>query len=137
MRKIFAHISLFLLISCSSGSQNEEGTFAEDAGYIQVVLFHMQKRCESCDAVELETLKLLDEEYAEELNSGIIKFIPLNYQSENGKRAAEILRATGQTLYVVKGERVSNLTSAAFMYAHTHPSYYTDVLRRELDQYLE
>jgi hypothetical protein len=87
--------------------------------------------------VEYETLKLLDEEYAEELNSGEVKFIPLNYQSENGKRAAEILQATGQSLYVIKGERISNLTSAAFIYAHTHPTIFTDALRKELDKYLE
>ena len=108
-----------------------------DAGYIQIVLFHMEQRCESCDAVELETLKLLDEEYAEALNAGKIKFVPLNYQSEHGKKAAGILRASGQTLYVVKGDSISNLTSAAFMYAHTHPNIYIEALRKEIDKYLE
>ena len=107
------------------------------AGYIQVVLFHMEQRCGSCDAVERETENLLNEEYAEELQSGEVKFISLNYQSEKGKKAARLLQATGQTLYVTKGDSISDLTSQAFMYAQTHPEYYRDALRTELDKYLE
>ena len=137
MRNCITCIILFFLISCNSGSQGEKGTFTAHAGYIQVVLFHMEQRCESCDAVELETENLLNEEYAEELQSGEVKFISLNYQSEKGKQAAKQLKATGQTLYVVKGDSISNLTSPAFMYAHTHPEYYRDALRKELDKYLE
>lgn len=137
MRNSIPYIFLFLLLSCKSGSQGEEGNYQVDADYIQIVLFHMEQRCESCDAVELETLKLLDEEYAEELNAGKIKFISLNYQSEHGKSTAGLLKAAGQTLYVIKGDSISNLTSPAFMYAHTHPDYYIDALRKELDKFLE
>jgi hypothetical protein len=137
MRNCVTWIMLFLLFSCNSGSEEEKGSFTAHAGYIQVVLFHMEQRCESCDAVEIETENLLNEEYTEELQSGEVKFISLNYQSEKGKKAAKLLQATGQTLYVVKGDSISNLTSPAFMYAHTHPEYYLDALREELDKYLE
>ena len=137
MRTNVAYLTLLLLLSCSSGSQREEGSFVSNAEYIQIVLFHMEQRCESCDAVEKETVNLLNEEYAAALRSGAVKFISLNYQSENGKRAAEVLQAAGQTLYVLKGDSVSNLTSAAFIYAHTHPEYYRDILRKELDKLLE
>ena len=137
MRNCVTWIVLFLLISCNSGTPDEKGTFVAHAGYVQVVLFHMEQRCESCDAVERETQNLLNEEYAEELQSGEVKFISLNYQSEKGKQAAKLLQAAGQTLYVIKGDSISNLTSPAFMYAHTHPAYYLDALRKELDKYLK
>ena len=137
MRTYVTYLFFLLLFSCHSGSQGEEGVFTADADYIQIVLFHMEQRCESCDAVERETENLLNEEYAEERNAGKLKFISLNYQSDNGKHTAELLQAAGQTLYVIKGDSISNLTSPAFMYAHTHPAYYRDALRKELDKFLE
>ena len=104
---------------------------------VWMVLFHLQQRCESCNAVEQETLSLLKEEYGEEIQSGKIKFISLNFQSENGKKAAALLRASGQTLFVVKGDSTEDLTSAAFMYASPHPEYFHEALSLALDKYLE
>jgi hypothetical protein len=128
---------LLLLLSCHPGSEPEGESYDLHAGYIQIVMFHMEQRCVSCDAVEEETLRMLEGAYRDAFDAGSIKFIPLNYQSENGKKAAELLRATGQTLYVVKGDSITNLTSAAFMFAHTHPEYYHEALREVLDKYLK
>lgn len=135
---ILGIISLLLFCgnSCTTGKQEDSSIFVEDADYIQIVLFHLAQRCESCMAVEQETQWLLEEEYREEVLAGRIKFIPLNFQNENGKKAARLLRASGQTLYVVKGDSISNLTSAAFMYASTHPEHYLEALRKALDNYL-
>ena len=136
---ILAIISLVLLCgnSCTTGKQKDSGIFVEDAEYIQIVLFHLAQRCESCTAVEEETQWLLEEEYREEVLAGRIKFVPLNFQNENGKNAARLLRASGQTLYVVRGDSISDLTSAAFMYASTHPEHYLEALREVLDNYLK
>jgi hypothetical protein len=87
--------------------------------------------------VELETERLLEEEYSEKTLSGEVRFIPLNIQDDNGRKAAAILRASGQTLLVVKGDSISDLTGSAFMYASTHPDYYREALRRALNKYLE
>jgi hypothetical protein len=38
---------------------------------------------------------------------------------------------------VIKGDSLSNLTSAAFIYASTHPGIYLETLRKELDLFLE
>ena len=123
--------------SCRTGEGNDTGIFVADADYIQIVLFHLEHRCESCNAVELETNWLLEKEYFEEVQAGKVRFIPLNFQTENGKKAARLLRASGQTLFVVKGDSISDLTSAAFMYASTHPDYYHKALREALDKNLE
>jgi hypothetical protein len=123
--------------ACRTGEQDDSGVFVANADYIQIVLFHLAQRCESCNAVEQETQWLLEQEYAEEVLSGKIRFVPLNFQNENGKKAAGLLQASGQTLFVVKGDSISDLTSAAFMYASTHPDYYREALKKALDQYLE
>lgn len=126
-----------LLLSCSTRSGENEGTYEPGAKYIQIVLFHLTHRCESCNAVEQVTKELLEEEYWDAYSTGRVKFVSLDFQSENGKKAAELLKASGQTLYVVKGDRIDNLTSPAFMYASTHPDYFREALRKELDQYLK
>ena len=130
---------LFVLMvsSCTTGNQEDNGTFVSDADYVQVVLFHLAQRCESCNAVEEETLLLLETEYEDELKAGKVKFISLNFQSRKGKEAASLLRASGQTLFVVRGDSINNLTGPAFMYASTHPENYREALSKALDQALE
>jgi hypothetical protein len=134
---ILLWIVLMPVNSCRTGDQNDAEIFMVDADYIQIVLFHLEQRCESCNAVEKETMWLLEEEYGEEILSGEIRFVPLNFQTENGKKAAGLLRASGQTLFVVKGDSIEDLTSPAFMYASTHPEYYHKALSLALDKYLE
>ena len=123
--------------ACRQGNPNDKNLFVADADHVQIVLFHLAQRCESCNAVERETEWLLEQEYREEVLSGKLIFVPLNFQVENGKKAARLLRASGQTLYVIKGDSIADLTSAAFMYASTHPDYYHEALRKALDKYLE
>lgn len=135
--KVFIWVSLLAIFSCRTGDPNNTGTFEEDADYIQIVLFHLEQRCGSCDAVELETRHLLEEEYLNEMREGLLKFISLNFQTDNGKKAARLLRASGQTLFVVKGDSIEDLTSPAFMFAQTHPDRYIAALRETLDKYLE
>ena len=138
-RGIISFIWMILLCgnSCTTGDRNDQGIFVADADYIQIVLFHLEQRCESCNAVENETRLLLEEEYEEEVILEKVRFIPLNFQSENGKKAAGLLQAAGQTLFVVKGDSITDLTSTAFMFASTHPEYYRENLRKALDKYLE
>lgn len=134
---IFMYVILLPVYSCVSGGRNDKVTFIDDADYVQIVLFHLAQRCESCTAVEQETQSLLSNEYTEEIASGEVKFISLNFQSENGKNAARILKASGQTLFVVHGDSVSDLTSSAFMFASTHPERYREALRKALDNAFE
>jgi hypothetical protein len=131
------YLTSMLLFSCQPGTRENSGVYVQDADYLQVVLFHLAQRCESCNAVEEETLLLLETEYEAELRAGKVKFVSLDFQTEQGKRAAEILHASGQTLFVVWGDSLDNLTGPAFMYASTHPEYYREALRKSLDQALE
>ncbi|MDF1574808.1 MAG: nitrophenyl compound nitroreductase subunit ArsF family protein [Bacteroidales bacterium] len=134
---VFMWIVLLAVHACRSGNGKDTGTFIPDADYVQIVLFHLAQRCESCTAVEQETRFVLEEEYREDIESGRVRFITLNFQTENGKNTARLLQASGQTLFVVKGGRAEDLTSAAFMYASTHPEYYRKALRETLDKFLE
>ena len=128
---------LILLCSCSAGSGEGGERFIPDAEYIQVVMFHLEQRCESCNAVEQVTKELLEEEYGRALDAGEVKFIPLGFRSENGRKAAGYLGATGQSLFVVKGDSISNLTPDAFVFATVNPQHYRNALKQELKEYLK
>ena len=134
---IFMILSTLTFQTCRNSQKSGTGEYNPDAAYVQVVMFHLERRCASCDAVENETRSLLDGEYSEALKEGRVRFVSLDFQSESGKRAAAILRATGQTLYVISGDSISNLTSAAFMFAQTDPDFYRNALRKELDRFLK
>lgn len=140
MKKGITGLIWLVLLSgsaCRTGEQNSSGIYLAEADYVQIVLFHLAQRCESCEAVEQETQGVLEQEYREEVLSGKVKFVPLNFQNESGKKAARHLQASGQSLFVVKGDSITDLTSAAFMYASTHPEYYREALGKTLDKYLE
>ena len=129
---------LFLcLFSCQPGNKDNSGVYVQDADYLQIVLFHLAQRCESCNAVEEETLLILEKEYGNELRAGKVKFISLNFQSQDGKEAASLLKASGQTLMLVRGDSITDLTSAAFMFASTRPDTYRQALREALDNALQ
>jgi len=134
---IFIGMIFISVYSCREGNRNETGTFVADADYVQIVLFHLAQRCESCNAVEEETILLLENEYTDELASGTVKFIALNFQSKHGREAARLLQASGQTLFVVRGDSIDDLTSPAFRDGSTHPEYYREAVRKALDQALD
>lgn len=133
-------IMIFLLPflgSCNTSVRSETPAFNFDPGCVQIVMFRLEMKCESCIAVETETRSILEEEYSEELTNEEIRFLIYNHQSESGKRAANILSATGQALFVVKGDSISDLSGIAFIFSQTNPERYHKALRTEIDKFLE
>jgi len=125
------------LSSCVDQKSKNDVSFDPESDAVQIVLFHLQQRCSTCSAVEEETLSVLEDYFEDETAEGKIRFISLNFRSEQGRAASKLLKASGQTLYVVKGDTISNLTSEAFMFADTKPGRYRDALRQEIDYMLK
>ena len=127
---------LLLTFSCGQSGRDQNVSFNENSDQVQIVMFHLAQRCETCDAVETETESILGNEYKNELASGEIRFLTFEINSREGSKLAKRLRATGQGLFVVKGDSISDLTNEAFFYAYTHPERYHDALTGELGKYL-
>lgn len=134
---LYIILLLLLICSCNTGIIQEEEVFNFDTEQVQIVLFHLEQRCKSCTAVEKVTQSLLEEEYTGEINKGELSFVSLNIQSENGRKAAKILKAPGQSLFIVNKDSISDLTGPAFMFANTHPERYRKALRKELENFLD
>lgn len=128
--------SATLLFSCNtqtSESKTAENAFSED---VQIYYFHNTKRCATCNAVENETKLVLELFYAEKIQSGSIEFTSLNLEEDEGKKMAQSLQVSGQTLLLVKGENQVNLTNEGFMNARTNSDKFHEILKTQIDKLL-
>lgn len=128
---------MLFAVSCSTGIKEKQVEYEKNPDNIQIVLFHLSQRCESCNAVEGETKSFLEQKYAKELASGEIRFLSFGLFSENGKSAAKQLNAYGLNLFIVKGDSILDLTSSAFLLAQTQPVNFTTILSNELKKFLQ
>lgn len=135
---LIASLSLGACTNTNADNQSTEGQSSEMivSNDVQIYYFHNTKRCATCMAVEDETKMALELFYAENLQAGTIEFIPLNLEEEEGKRMAEILKVSGQTLLLVKGKVHINLTNEGFMNARTNPTGFHEILIKNIDELL-
>ena len=124
-------ILMTALLSCNSNAKKEkscctnssietseacckQATSPIDASKVSVVYFHATRRCATCEAVEKVTKETLAKHY-----KGEVQFHSINREEE--KELAEKYNVDWQTLMVMKGDKVVNLTNEAFLNARSKP----------------
>ena len=130
---IFVALSFF---ACKNQTSETQKTAEFISGDVQIFYFHNTKRCATCNAIEDETRMALEMFYPEKMKAGEIDFTSLNLEEDEGKKMAESLRISGQTLLLVKGETQVNLTNEGFMNARTNPIKFHEILRTQIDKLL-
>jgi hypothetical protein len=130
---LFAAVSLS---ACNAQSSQERKSGVAENGELQVYYFHFTKRCATCNAVENETKVALEMFYADQVKDGNIAFTSLNLEEEHGKKMAEQLKVSGQTLLLVKGDQMVNLTNEGFMNARTNSGKFHEILKSNIDKML-
>ena len=95
---------------------------------VKAYYFHASRRCATCEAVETVTKETLKDNYA-----GKVVFISINREKEKDNPLLKKYKVSGQTLLVVKGDKVVNLTNDAFLYARTSPSIFKKKLKSTID----
>ena len=139
MKKEFllVFIVILILLSYSCNAQSDKGVVSANQlqpDMVEVYYFHFTQRCVTCRAIENETKKAIDELYSDALNEEKITFISLNLEEEDGKKMAEKLNISGQTLLIVKDEKQVNLTNDGFLYARTNPEKLREALRKAIGE---
>lgn len=124
------------LAACNAPSSNDPKSIAAETEDLTVYYFHFTKRCATCNAVETETKVALEMFYADQVKEGKIAFTSLNLEEADGKEMAKQFAVSGQTLLIVKGEQLVNLTNEGFMNARTKPDKFHEVLRTHIDKLL-
>jgi len=128
---------ILISLSYSCNAQSDKGVVSANQlrpEMVEVYYFHFTQRCVTCRAIENETKKAIDELYSEALNEKKIAFISLNLQEEDGKKMAEKLNISGQTLLIVKDGKQVNLTNDGFLYARTNPEKLREALRKAIGE---
>lgn len=95
---------------------------------VKVVYFHATRRCATCNAVEDVTKKALAEFYGDE-----VSFSSINREIEKENELIKKHKISGQTLLVIKGDKVVNLTNDAFMNARTKPEKLKEKLKETIN----
>lgn len=125
MKRIILLTMLFVgltVISCNSTTDTSEkaATTVEKAD-VMVYYFHYTRRCATCNAVEEVTRLALNEYFKDKVQDGEIAFQSINIEEKEGETTANKLEIAGQALIVLKGEKVTDLTEKAFLYAVSEP----------------
>jgi len=139
MKRGFLLLLNVILISFfySCNAQSDKGiasTKQMQADMVEVYYFHFTQRCVTCMAIENETKKAIDELYSEALKEEKIAFISFNLEEEDGKKMAEKLNISGQTLLIMKDGKQVNLTNDGFLYARTNPEKLREALQKAIGE---
>jgi len=112
-------------------------TFSPEEKKVEVYYFHYTRRCATCQAVEDETKKALDQFYPTQMKDGSVTFLSINIEEGDNEAFAEKLGVSGQTLLLVAGDKKVDLTNDAFMYATTKPEKLHKEIRKTVDDLLK
>jgi hypothetical protein len=95
---------------------------------VQAYYFHATRRCATCQAVESVTKESITEYYGDK-----VVFTSINNEKEKENPMIKKYKVSGQTLLIIKGDKVVNLTNEAFMNARTNPDKLKAKIKATID----
>lgn len=128
----FATLMMLLFTACNSEAQNTKQTStATPDAKIEVIQFHSEHRCMTCNKIETltkETLKAYTN----------IPFSLVNVDDNKNEKKAEQFEATGTALFLhnPKTGKKKDLTDFAFMNAGNKEKF-IEGLKKEIDLFLK
>jgi hypothetical protein len=135
-------LSSIFVQSCSSKANNtakdevveEKVCCSKTAEEVSVTAyyFHATRRCTTCQAVEKVSKEYIEANYAEN-----VTFISINREEDQNSELVEKYEIAGQTLLLVFGDEVVNLTTEAFLNARTKPDKLEDLIKSTIDARLK
>ncbi len=136
VRLTFMLLMAVSLSTCNAQSSKDQKSAVADTDELQVYYFHFTARGATCNAVENETKVALEMFYTDQVKEGNIAFASLNLDEDDGKKLAEQLKVSGQTLLLIKGDQIGNLTNKGFMNARTNSGKFHEILKSNIDKLL-
>jgi hypothetical protein len=101
---------------------------AKDVTGVTAYYFHATRRCATCQAVEEVTKELLKDAYGNK-----IQFKSIDREQDKKNALLKKYKISGQTLLIIKGDKVVNLTNEAFLYARTDPDKFKEKLKSTIE----
>jgi hypothetical protein len=98
---------------------------------VKAYYFHATRRCVTCQAVETVTKEALKEHYGDQ-----VAFLSIDREKDSENPLLKKYKVSGQTLLIVSGDQVKNLTNDAFLNARTKPDKLKAKLKSTIDSML-
>lgn len=126
---IIALFALCLNLNCHAQSSEEKETMkVSKENKVEVLYFHFNRRCATCNAVERVSKKAVTELYGDK-----VSFASYNLDETAGEAKGEELGISGQTLVIVTGDNKINITNEAFMNARSNPEKLKATIKENVD----
>jgi hypothetical protein len=120
-------------VSCNGQADKKQQVLTGTGNDVEVYYFHNTTRCVTCKTIEAEARKDLEMLYPVQFKSGRISFTALNLEEATGKAAGIRLGVNSQTLLIVKGDQMINITNEGFLYAVSKPDKFRDIIKEKVD----
>lgn len=99
---------------------------------VMAYYFHATRRCATCEAVEKVTQETLKETYGDK-----VTFTSINREEDKDNALIEKYKINAQTLLIVKGGEVVDLTTNAFLNARSNPEKLQKEIIATVDEMLK
>ncbi len=136
-----------LFSACSQSSQQkiseQPGTNVSENPNLklQVYYFHSTNRCVTCNSIEENVKQVLDRNFKDEMEQGIIDFKVLNVDEKTNKTLVNEHQAVGAALHLVtlnEGKKTDNdLTRYAFSYSRNQPELFRQGIKDTINSLLK
>jgi len=107
---------------------------------LKVLYFHVTNRCNTCISIEAAVRKTINENFKNELDSGVIDLYIINCELPENKTISEKYEAYGATLALTKinanKEKTEEITNFAFSKIHNKDAFITG-LKSNIEKYLK
>jgi len=144
MTRLASIIFVLLFISVTANAAETPGRESKNpvkmfapGNTVEVYYFHYSRRCATCNAVEDETKKALEEYFKKQLDEGEITFLSVNIEEEGSETLTDLYQISGQALLLVGGEESIDLTDKAFMNARTKPEKFREMVKETVLKLIE
>ncbi len=111
--------------------------FSPNEKNIEIYYFHYSRRCATCQAVEDETNKALQEFFKASVDDGTIIFLSVNIGEESTSTLVDTMEISGQSLIFVSDDEKVDITSDAFMNARTKPEKFRKQIKKTIEKLME
>jgi thiol-disulfide isomerase/thioredoxin len=143
---LFPIVILLIAVSCQNSKIEQTKVENADslkkaASKLEIVYFHSTNRCKTCNSVENNARKLLEENFSDQMKNGAITFASLNIDEDQNKAIAEKYQIAYSTLLLIDHstdkEQVTDFTETAFQYAKNEPEKYISLLKDEITKLIK
>lgn len=128
-------------VKCKKQANESSAVSLKAAETVEIIYFHGKQRCPTCMAIESESKALVDNELVDQVITGRVKMVVVDFSTEEGKAIASKYKISFSSLLIVakKGseETVEDLTRYAFANARSNAEVFRENLKAKVLAYIQ